>query len=85
MVEFQLPLAALGNMSEAQRRKLLQRLLREVKAATPVKTGQLRDGWYLDGDILRNDVPYAEYVNDGTPKMAPRDMTGRALAALGML
>lgn len=60
--------------------------LATLQRVTPVDTGNLQNGWYikqLAPDMIEfaNDVDYAEYVNDGTPKMAPRDMTGRAIAA----
>lgn len=70
------------NISDAQWRKMLMQVLAQAKAATPVRTGRLKAGWQLLGDALVNEVPYAEFVNDGTPRMAPRNMTGRALSAL---
>jgi hypothetical protein len=62
--------------------------LKLIKKYTPVKTGKLRNGWSLAdlnpySAIISNDVPYAEFVNDGTPYMAARNMTGLTLAALG--
>lgn len=56
-------------------------MLAYVKAETPARTGRLRDGWRVKVGATSasfvDDVPYASYVNDGTPKMAPRDMTGK--------
>lgn len=64
-------------------------LLEAAQDYTPVRTGRLRAGWELDeathfGDdvILRNDVEYAMWVNDGTSKMAPRMMLERAIATV---
>ena len=47
---------------------LTERILEEVKEATPVVTGTLRDGWEVvdDGDSVAivNKVPYAAPVNE---------------------
>lgn len=37
-------------------------LLEETKLRTPVVTGRLRAGWALTKDGIKNDVPYAPYV-----------------------
>ena len=45
-----------------------------VKIRTPVDTGRLQAGWRSEvkpGEIdILNPVPYCDYVEDGTPKMA---------------
>lgn len=77
-----LPLERPEGMSDQDWNAYLQRALKLIKSFTPVRTGRLRDGWTI-GDLgLQNDVPYAEFVNDGTPRMSARDMTGRTLGAL---
>jgi len=51
-----------------------------IKNNSPVKTGKLRSSWEETQDITKvgqdakvgTDVHYAEYLEDGTPKMAPR-------------
>lgn len=67
----------------AARRKAMQ-VLDEV---TPVRSGRLRSGWNSvltpEFMLLVNETPYAEFVNDGTPRMSPRDMTGQVHQALG--
>lgn len=75
------------NVSDSIWRYLVGQGLSTLQRVTPVRTGRLKDGWYIkslmpDGVEFANDTPYAEYVNDGTPRMAPRDMTGRATAAM---
>lgn len=44
--------------------------------ATPVKTGQARDGWKVEnrrlGPIVVNRVPYIFFLEYGTRNMAPR-------------
>ena len=67
-------------------RQWFQMKLRALSAAmnaTPVRTGRLKNGWTIKGDRIENPVEYAQYVNDGTPRMAPRSMTGAALKVLG--
>lgn len=62
--------------------KVGQRLVKEVKFRTPVDTGLLRssigwsvvriaEGWRLifGSGVKKQDVPYAPYVEYGTPKM----------------
>lgn len=77
-----------ANISPTIWRYLVGQGLSTLQRVTPVgRTGNLRNGWYIknlmpEGVEFANDVPYAEYVNDGTPRMAPRDMSGRATAAL---
>lgn len=51
---------------------------RRVEARTPVDTGALQRGWGFTPtatDIeVYNVMPYASWVEYGTPKMAPRGM-----------
>jgi hypothetical protein len=51
--------------------KKIQKLLSELKQATPVDTGKARDGWYFTGSSIRNDVEYIDELNQGTSKQAP--------------
>ena len=73
-------------MSDEQWHELLQAILARAENVTPVRTGRLRDGWNIDdnGDeaTLENDVPYAEYINGGTPRIRPFNMIGKAMALL---
>jgi len=52
-----------------------EKLVAELKEATPVKTGHARDGWqveYVNGKaIITNDVPYIKELNEGTSAQAP--------------
>jgi 6-pyruvoyl-tetrahydropterin synthase len=55
--------------------------LLRVADKTPVVTGALKAGWFWDYADARNPVfsnteRYAIYVEEGTPKMAPRLMIG---------
>lgn len=46
--------------------------LQEVKMLTPVKSGRLRAGWKREKNIVKNDVPYLQYVDQGTRYIKPR-------------
>lgn len=52
--------------------------LARVQRRTPVISGTLRDGWKAEVQpgliTIRNEVPYAGFVEYGTSKMAPRAM-----------
>ena len=52
-----------------------------AREVTPVRTGELRDGWETkitrNEVTIKNSVDYAGYVDQGTKYMAPRDMTGQ--------
>jgi len=52
--------------------KELNRLLKDLKDATPVDTGKARDAWRREGTKLVNSVEYMEELNGGSSKQAPR-------------
>lgn len=58
--------------------------LERVQQKTPVLTGRLRDGWVADVNgtelIVSNDVEYAEYIENGTPHIAPFGMLKQTVA-----
>lgn len=49
--------------------------MNRVRQKTPVETGALKDGWYIekhtDGLSLNNDEDYAVYLELGTENIAP--------------
>jgi len=44
------------------------------RKTTPIKTGNARRKTKLDKDVIRARYPYAERLNDGWSKQAPRGM-----------
>jgi hypothetical protein len=56
---------------EKQRQKITEDLLNKLKEATPVDTGNARDGWKIDGRNIVNNVNYISVLNEGTSKQAP--------------
>jgi hypothetical protein len=61
--------AAAMELAAARKRLLLIQALRD---ATPVDTGEARDGWRLDekGNLV-NDVEHIDTLNDGHSQQAP--------------
>lgn len=51
--------------------KEIEKTLEELKAATPVDTGEARDGWYSTGHSIENDVEHINILNEGSSKQAP--------------
>lgn len=49
--------------------------LAEYQALTPIRTGNARRNTYLANDIIRADYPYAQRLDEGYSKQAPRGMT----------
>ena len=68
-------------------RRIAERVRTRAAAATPRLTGRLAEGWYVEAgrdpgtSLVRNDVPYARFVEYGTRRQPARAMLGRALAA----
>lgn len=66
-------------LSPEQWQAAVNDMLDFVQSVTPVKTGRLQAGWRVntsgDAATFYNDTPYAEYVNDGTPRMDAHEMT----------
>lgn len=42
-----------------------------LKMRTPVDTGKAREGWYRDGNNIRNEVKYMTELNEGASQQAP--------------
>ena len=70
-------------LEPTQWRAAADAMMAYLKSETPVRTGRLQAGWRMNfgGSSVSfvNDTPYAEYVNDGTPRMYPRNMTGKLM------
>lgn len=49
--------------------------LAEFVALTPIKTGNARSNTYLQNDTIRANYPYAQRLDEGYSKQAPRGMT----------
>jgi len=52
----------------------------QVQNKTPVDSGRLKNGWYVNGMGLLSDVEYWQYVEFGTRHNAPVGMVRRTVA-----
>lgn len=66
------PFKELEAKIKAAEKTILTNAVEALKDATPVDTGEARDGWHLDenGNIV-NSVEHIESLNDGTSQQAP--------------
>lgn len=46
-------------------------IVKELKEVTPVDTGNARDKWSLNGNVIYNTAPYIINLNEGSSKQAP--------------
>ncbi len=53
-------------------KKIKEDLIVSLKEATPVDTGNARDGWKLENDKIVNDVEYISQLNNGSSEQAPQ-------------
>jgi hypothetical protein len=54
-------------------------VLLDLRAATPVDTGEARDGWSARIDGIENRVEHIEFLNKGTSKQAPSHFIERTV------
>lgn len=46
-------------------------VVQALKEATPVDTGEARNGWKIDGSSIINEVEHIKYLNEGSSVQAP--------------
>jgi len=63
------------------KKKTMEKAVIALKEATPVDTGEARDGWKLKKDAIVNDVEYIDYLNHGSSKQAPSHFIEKTLLA----
>ena len=51
--------------------RVIDAAVKRLKEATPVDTGEARDGWHREGDNIVNNVPHIEQLNEGHSPQAP--------------
>jgi hypothetical protein len=66
---------------EAERRAKMEKLVSDLKAATPVDTGEARDGWKIEGNSVVNRVDHIGVLNSGSSKQAPLHFVERTVLA----
>ncbi len=63
--------AQLKTETLARKTAILDSVVSDLKLATPVDTGEARDGWKREGDTIVNNVEHIAHLNRGSSKQAP--------------
>jgi hypothetical protein len=56
---------------QKEKRKILENAISELRANTPIDTGEARNGWRLEEDKIVNDVKHINSLNEGSSQQAP--------------
>jgi hypothetical protein len=51
--------------------RIIDSLIVDLKEATPVDTGEARDGWHREGNHIVNNVDHIDVLNSGSSEQAP--------------
>lgn len=54
-----------------KKKQIMKDLVQSLKDATPVDTGEARDGWRIEGSSIENDVGHVSELNQGSSQQAP--------------
>ena len=63
--------AELGGQVASGTTRIVNNLIADLKEATPVDTGEARDGWHREGNHIVNNVDHIDVLNSGSSKQAP--------------
>jgi hypothetical protein len=58
-----------------------QTLVEDLKAATPIDTGEARDGWTVENGAIVNEVSHIVNLNQGSSLQAPALFIERTILA----
>ena len=67
--------------AEQQKIREMDKLVSELKTATPVDTGTAAAGWQRKGNDIVNPVEYIEHLNSGSSQQAPAYFVERTVLA----
>lgn len=56
---------------ESDKQKKSLQIIEALKDATPVDTGEARDGWKFENSQIINEVEHIKYLNEGSSTKAP--------------
>jgi hypothetical protein len=62
-----------------EKRSIVDNVVKNLKAATPVDTGFARDSWKVSEGGIVNDAAYIAELNAGTSKQAPAYFVERTI------
>lgn len=65
--------------TKAGKERLIETLVKDLAAATPVDTGVARNGWHAEGSTIVNRVPYIDELNAGSSAQAPSHFIEKTL------
>ena len=51
--------------------RIVNNVIDQLKGATPVDTGEARDGWHREGRDIVNNVDHIDALNSGSSQQAP--------------
>jgi hypothetical protein len=63
--------AAVRKKGDEEAAKLRRLILKDLKEATPIDTGEARQGWRIEGKKIVNEVEHIEFLNNGSSQQAP--------------
>ena len=58
--------SASDNFDDMSEEEYIEEVLDAIVSYTPVDTGVMQSGWYVDGDDIVNDIDYTSYQELGT-------------------
>ena len=61
----------LGLKAEVAKKVAAHSLKNDLVKATPIDTGEAREGWKVRSDRVENDVAHIEELNNGSSQQAP--------------
>jgi len=67
-------------MKKIEKKKVVE-MINALKAATPIDTGEAREGWHVVGNVIVNDVEHINKLNEGSSKQAPTHFIEKTLLA----
>lgn len=56
---------------KSKKEEILPKVVEALRDATPVDTGEARDGWHVENDKIVNNVEHISMLNEGSSKQAP--------------
>ena len=70
------------NAASAQKASVLLATKQALERATPVDTGEARDGWKLTERGIENDVEHISYLNEGHSPQADANFIERTVLSV---
>ena len=66
-----------------EKAKLLKKYTEKLSENTPVDTGEASDGWYTEGNSMKNSIRHIEYLNQGSSRQAGAHFVEKTLLKEG--